>query len=69
MRLAGERRLGRDLALPLRHAGHDVILLIAIAPAAAQQGDLNAILKRYNELYDAGDYAAALVEAQKLEAW
>jgi CHAT domain-containing protein/tetratricopeptide (TPR) repeat protein len=44
-----------------------LFLLIAIAPAAAQQGDLNAILKRQKEFMNAGDYAAALVEAQKAE--
>ena len=43
-------------------------VVIDLAPAAAQQGDLNAILRRFNELYDAGNYAAALVEAQKHEA-
>src|SRR5271166_915342 len=42
--------------------------VIAIAPAAAQQGDLNAIFKRFSELYHAGNYSAALVEAQKYEA-
>src|SRR2546430_596055 len=35
--------------------------------AFAQQTDLNAILKRFNELYAAGNYDAALVEGQKLE--
>ena len=39
-----------------------------MAPAAAQQGDLGATLRRFNELYAAGNYPAALVEAQKLEA-
>jgi hypothetical protein len=29
------------------------------APAAAQQGDLNAILRRFNELNDAGNYPGA----------
>ena len=38
------------------------------APAAGQQVDLSAILKRLNEFYQAGNYGAALVEAQKLEA-
>src|SRR5208337_2528773 len=42
--------------------------VIAIAPAAAQQDDLNAIYKRFSELRTAGNYAAALVEAQKYEA-
>ena len=43
-------------------------VVIDLAPAAAQQGDLNAIEKRFNEFYAAGDYPAALVEAQKFEA-
>jgi CHAT domain-containing protein/tetratricopeptide (TPR) repeat protein len=42
--------------------------LIAVASATAQQGDLSAILRRFNELHDAGNYPAALVEAHKLEA-
>src|SRR5271167_2379806 len=42
--------------------------VIAMAPAAAQQGDLNAILKRQTQFMDAGNYAAALVEARKAEA-
>jgi len=33
-----------------------------------QQGDLNGILKRQSQFMEAGDYAAALVEAQKAEA-
>ena len=48
--------------------GATLFALIAMAPAAAQQGDLDAIFKRFNELYAAGNYPAALVEAQKLEA-
>ena len=48
--------------------GSIVIVVIAMAPAAAQQTDLNAILRRSNELHAAGNYPAALVEAQKLEA-
>src|SRR5271157_1916283 len=42
--------------------------VIAMAPAVAQQGDLNAILRRFNELNNAGNYPAALAEAQKFEA-
>src|SRR5271166_933336 len=49
-------------------SGTATFAVIAIAPAAAQQGDLNAMLKRFNDLNSAGDYPAALVEAQKLEA-
>jgi CHAT domain-containing protein/tetratricopeptide (TPR) repeat protein len=45
-----------------------LLVTSAAAPAAAQQGDLGAALKRFNELYDAGNYPAALVEAQKVEA-
>ena len=44
------------------------LLFIAVTPAASQQGDPVAIQKRFNELYAAGNYPAALVEAQKLEA-
>jgi tetratricopeptide (TPR) repeat protein len=43
--------------------------IIAIAPAAGQQGDdLNAVLKRFTELFAAGDYPAALIVAQEFEA-
>src|SRR5262245_41507964 len=42
--------------------------LTTLTLAAAQQADLNAVWKRFNELYTAGNYPAALVEAQKLEA-
>ena len=49
-----------------------LVFMLAIVPAAttvsAQQVDLNAILKRFNELLTAGKYDAALVEAQKSEA-
>ena len=44
-----------------------VVATIATTFASAQQGDLNAILRSSNELYAAGKYDAALVEAQKLE--
>jgi hypothetical protein len=45
------------------------IFLVAIASAPAEaQGDLNASLRRFNELNHAGDYPAALAEAQKFEA-
>jgi tetratricopeptide (TPR) repeat protein len=49
-------------------SGTASVAVIVIAPAVAQQGDLNAIFKRFNELYAAGNYPAALVEAQKFEA-
>src|SRR6516225_8842054 len=41
---------------------------LALVPAGAQQSDPQAIYKRYQEYYQAGNYAAAVVEAQKLEA-
>ena len=41
---------------------------LALVPAGAQQSDLQAIYKRYQEYYQAGNYAAAVVEAQKFEA-
>src|SRR5258708_5677302 len=49
-----------------------VVLVIAtgLAPegATAQQVDIAAAQKRFQDLYTAGDYAAALGEAQKTEA-
>lgn len=39
-----------------------------VAWAAAQADNVGDILKRYEQLHRAGDYRAALVEAQKLEA-
>ena len=53
------------IALPQRPIGRDATLY---QRAAAQQGDLDAIHRRYKELYSAGNYPAALAEAQKLEA-
>lgn len=42
---------------------------MALAPSAAQQQlDLNAIQRRFHQFYEAGNYAAALKEAQNLEA-
>src|SRR5215471_21297041 len=41
---------------------------LALVPAGAQQSDLQAIYKRYQEYYQAGNYTAAVIEAQKLEA-
>jgi CHAT domain-containing protein len=41
---------------------------LAGAPAAAQQPDLSAIIKRYQDYSAAHDHAAALGEARKLEA-
>src|SRR5438046_2433058 len=37
-------------------------------PASGQQTDIGAIHKRFEEFYNAGNYAAALLEAQRLEA-
>ncbi len=49
-------------------SGITLFVLVAMTAAAAQEGDLNAILRRFDQAYDAGDYAAALVQAQKWEA-
>src|SRR5262245_23002801 len=53
-------------------AGFVVLILLAtgapLGSAAAQQGDMAAAQKRFQELYAAGDYPAALAEAQKNEA-
>src|SRR5580700_3597721 len=40
----------------------------ALLPAAAQQDEVSSILKQFDTFYNAEDYSAALVEAQKLEA-
>src|SRR5438067_3488823 len=48
--------------------GSFFFVVTALAPAAAQQVDLNAVQKRFQQFYEAGNYAAALEEAQKLEA-
>jgi CHAT domain-containing protein/tetratricopeptide (TPR) repeat protein len=49
--------------------GATLLLVIAMAPGGAQRGEnWPAIEKRYQELYDRGDYAGALIEAQRLEA-
>src|SRR5712691_7654333 len=48
--------------------GVALMLAAASAPAAAQQADVAASQKRFQDLYAAGDYAAALAEAQKAEA-
>ena len=49
--------------------GANLLVLVATAPSASQQaGDLLATYKRFEELYNARNYPAALVEAQKIEA-
>jgi hypothetical protein len=49
-----------------------VVPVIAIVSvplrATAQQNDVAAAQKRFQDLYAAGDYSAALAEAQKTEA-
>ena len=42
--------------------------VIALPPASAQQTDIAASQKRFNDLYAKGNYPAALLEAQKLES-
>lgn len=44
-----------------------VVSLFATVPALAQRIDIEATNKRYQRLYAAGNYGAALVEARKLE--
>ena len=43
-------------------------VLVSPTPAIAQQDDLDVIAKRHSEFMSAGNYAAALAEAQKYEA-
>jgi tetratricopeptide (TPR) repeat protein len=45
-----------------------VAMASAPSPAVAQQIDVAAAQKRFQDLYAAGDYSAALAEAQKTEA-
>ena len=39
-----------------------------LAPAAAQQADIDSTYKQFQKLYAARDFAGALIEAQRLEA-
>src|ERR1700730_5596510 len=45
-----------------------VSTVAALPPAAAREADIGAIYQRVQELYAAGNYPAALAEAQRLEA-
>jgi tetratricopeptide (TPR) repeat protein len=45
-----------------------LVTVCAALPAGAEQSTLDAMLKRYRELYAARDYDAALAAAQRLEA-
>jgi tetratricopeptide (TPR) repeat protein len=69
MRLAAVARGPVIVGLLAALLGATLFAAIALAPAAAQQGELSAMHKRFNELYAAGNYSASLVEAQKLEAF
>jgi tetratricopeptide (TPR) repeat protein len=44
-----------------------LFMTIGVTSAAAQQDNKEAVLKRFKERYAAGDYEAALLEAQTLE--
>jgi hypothetical protein len=49
--------------------GATLFLVSPSAPTTAQQTDFDAIYKRFvDQLYRAGNYPAALVEAQRFEA-
>jgi CHAT domain-containing protein/lipopolysaccharide biosynthesis regulator YciM len=49
--------------------GATLLVLFALAPALAQRGENPAAIeKRYQQLYDRGDYEEALIEAQRFEA-
>ena len=58
---------GRNAMISLA-AALFVALGMSVLPAAAQQGDLNTMQRRFDQLYEAGNYPAALEEAKKLEA-
>jgi CHAT domain-containing protein/tetratricopeptide (TPR) repeat protein len=44
------------------------LLLVGPVPSVAQHADLNAIYRQYEKYFTAGNYPAALIEAQKFEA-
>jgi CHAT domain-containing protein/tetratricopeptide (TPR) repeat protein len=48
--------------------GMSVFALIGIAPAVAQERDLDEAFRRFDKLFAARNYDAALIEAQRLEA-
>ncbi|HWX85500.1 MAG TPA: hypothetical protein VNZ48_18040 [Xanthobacteraceae bacterium] len=54
--------------LPVRIFAVAITMSLMSVSTSVQQDDLTAILKRANELKAAGQYDAALIEAQKLEA-
>src|SRR5437764_268194 len=56
------RRFMSTLCAVLAH------LAVGLAPTLGQQVDLNAVLNRFKEYYAAGNFSAALSEAQKLES-
>jgi hypothetical protein len=43
------------------------VIVVGVAPAAAQQGSLHDSFQRFDKLYHTGNYAAALAEAHKTE--
>ena len=70
---AGSRSRRRLVEGSMRGSALFVAVSLAFAmsaatPAGAQQADLDAIHKRYEEFRSAGNHAAALVEAQRYEA-
>jgi hypothetical protein len=68
MHPAGVAALGVLVRCLAALLGATLFVMIATTPAVAQQGDHNAIFRRLSELHAAGNYPAALVEAQKHEA-
>ena len=44
------------------------LIIVGLLPSAAQQTDLNTIIRQFNEYFAAGNFPAALIEAQRFEA-
>src|SRR5260370_35807291 len=58
----------QDFGIPALAAVLALLAWCLPPPAWAQPADIGALEQRYNALLDSGDYAGALVQAQKLEA-
>src|SRR5262245_60756207 len=72
LRSPARRRRRKSMASWWRNGSAAFLLLLALvtasAPCPAQPVDLTSYLERYGELWAAGDYSAALKEAENFAA-